>query len=37
MNYTAEDIKKAKELKAKGYKWVATDKNGISCAFAKKP
>ena len=37
MNYTAKDIEKAKELKAEGYNWIATDRNGDCCVYETKP
>lgn len=37
MNYTAQDIKKAKELKAKGYNWVVRDSDQEIFAYKEKP
>lgn len=37
MNYTAEDIAKAKELKAQGYNYVARDCNGNLVVYVPKP
>lgn len=37
MNYTAEDIEIAKELKLDGFNWIARDKNGYIGAYIDKP
>ena len=37
MNYTAEDIEKAKELKAERFNWVVRNKNRRIQAFRQKP
>lgn len=37
MNYTAEDIKMAKELKAEGYNWVIKNFNLSISAFEEEP
>ena len=37
MNYTAEDIKKAKELKVERFNWVVRNKNRSIQAFRQKP
>ena len=37
MNYPAKDIEKAKELKNKGYKWIARDKDTRVFVYKNKP